>query len=590
MANKLFYKKIFLTFSAVVLFISPIFVLAEEKINNFSVFLFLNKDGSINVSESILYDFGATQHHGIFRDIPVRDRSNFTKHSIRMSDISVVDENGAPYSFTLSNYRDHKESDYKRIKIGDSNKLVRGVKKYTIRYTVRRAIGYFDNFDEIYWNATGNNWTVPISNISVIVSLPSDVKKEQVKFSCYRGVFGYPTPCEQSNSFNGDLREKYNEVSVSQVGFFENKLSLGEGLTVAVGFPKGILQQPSWVEGLLWFLRDNYILALPFFVFGLMFWLWYKKGRDPKGKSVIIAEYEPPPGITPILAGTLIDEKVHNHDITADIIYLAEQGFLKIRKIEKSWFLGKSDYELELLKDFFSLSSNLEFTILEVIFGARAPVGANKKLSELRKNKNFAKEVRNIKKMVIINLIDLGLMDKNSNFLKWSAKLIAGIIGIIVIIYSRIVMNLAMFYSTLASIVIVIIFSRFMDKKTKLGVETRNHILGFKEFLSVTEKDRLDFHNAPEKTPEQFMKYLPYAIALDVEKKWAAQFSDIYISPPNWYEGNLTGAVFVHQLANDLSGFTGAVDSGFSAASRVSGSGGGGFSGGGGGGGGGGSW
>lgn len=573
------------------LFIFPAFVLAEEKIDSFSASLVLNKNGSILVTEDIRYNFGIDQRHGIFRDIPVKYelRLGLEKWSFRLSDISVVDENGVPYSFALSNYRG-----YKRIKIGDPDKLVSGAKRYVIRYTVRRAIAFFDDFDEIYWNITGNGWIVPMSNVSATVILPSDIKAEKVKYFCYRGLFGSSSPCDKTDSYKGVYRENNSDL-INQIGFFveffENKLSPSEGLTVSVGFPKGIVREPSWWTGLLWFIRDNYALALPFLVLGFMFWLWYKKGRDPKGKGVIIAEYEPPLNLKPTLVGTLIDEKTHNRDITAGIIYLAEQGFLKIRKIEKGWFLGKGDYELELLKDFFSMPDNLEYTILEVIFGARAAVGAIKKLSELRKNKNFAKEIRNLQKMPMEELIKLGFMDKNSSILGWSVGLIALVICAIIIISWRIFhTDSIIFLSMMASILIVLIFSKFMDRKTKLGVETRDHILRFKEFLSVTEKDRLAFHNAPEKSPEHFMKYLTYAIALGVEKKWAVQFADIYISPPNWYEGNFTGAIVVNQLAGDLSGFTSAANSGFSTSSGGSGSGGGGFSGGGGGGGGGGSW
>jgi uncharacterized membrane protein len=130
-----------------------------------------------------------------------------------------------------------------------------------------------------------------------------------------------------------------------------------------------------------------------------------------------------------------------------------------------------------------------------------------------------------------------------------------------------------------------------MSKKTPLGAETKDDILGFKLFLSVTEKDRLDFHNAPERSPEQFMEFLPYAIALGIENKWAAQFASIYIPEPSWYHGGVHGPFLASAFVSDLSHFSGSVSSSFTSASRGgSGSGGGGSSGGGFGGGGGGSW
>jgi len=149
--------------------------------------------------------------------------------------------------------------------------------------------------------------------------------------------------------------------------------------------------------------------------------------------------------------------------------------------------------------------------------------------------------------------------------------------------------------SIVVSCIIIALFGMQMSKKTKLGAETKDYILGFKLFLSVTEKDRLDFHNAPEKNPEQFMEFLPYAIALGVENKWAKQFENIYITQPSWYQGNMAGAFVASSFVSHMTDFSKSVNTGMayvskSAASGGFGGGGGGFSGGGFGGGGGGSW
>ena len=135
------------------------------------------------------------------------------------------------------------------------------------------------------------------------------------------------------------------------------------------------------------------------------------------------------------------------------------------------------------------------------------------------------------------------------------------------------------------------VLGSLMPKKTKLGSDTKDQLLGFKQFLSVTDKERFAFHDAPEKNPQQFMQYLPFAIAMGVEKQWAEQFKDMYIEQPDWYQGNYGSAIIATQLANDLSGFGTQLNSSMTAASHGgAGSSGGGFSGGGFGGGGGGSW
>jgi len=133
----------------------------------------------------------------------------------------------------------------------------------------------------------------------------------------------------------------------------------------------------------------------------------------------------------------------------------------------------------------------------------------------------------------------------------------------------------------------IIISVMVYRRRTVKGYEAKQHILGFKEFLSVTDKERFDFHNAPEKSPEQFMEYLPYAVALGVEDKWAEVFNDITIATPDWYDGGTANSAFVaSSLVHDI----GAFSSSFTSSSGTSPSSGGGSAGGGAGGGGGGSW
>jgi uncharacterized membrane protein len=127
-----------------------------------------------------------------------------------------------------------------------------------------------------------------------------------------------------------------------------------------------------------------------------------------------------------------------------------------------------------------------------------------------------------------------------------------------------------------------------MPVKTREGVLMRERLEGFKRYLSVAEKDRITYHNAPERSPEVFEAFLPYAMAFGVEKAWAKYFEDLYTSEPEWYTGGTTGTFALGSLASDLSSFTTSVSA--ASAPQSSGAGGGGSSGGGFGGGGGGSW
>lgn len=135
----------------------------------------------------------------------------------------------------------------------------------------------------------------------------------------------------------------------------------------------------------------------------------------------------------------------------------------------------------------------------------------------------------------------------------------------------------------------------FRNKLTDRGIGALRKILGFYEFLKLTEKDKLKLTNAPELQPKLFEKFLPYAMVLGVEEQWAKRFENIYTTMPSWYADSSLSTFNSHALVVSLYGLNSSINSSIGASSGshssgFSGGGGGGFSGGGSGGGGGGSW
>jgi hypothetical protein len=125
---------------------------------------------------------------------------------------------------------------------------------------------------------------------------------------------------------------------------------------------------------------------------------------------------------------------------------------------------------------------------------------------------------------------------------------------------------------------------------TQEGVLMKERLLGLRDYLQIAEKNRLEFHNAPEKSPALFEQLLPAALILGVSGIWAKEFADIYTQPPQWYSGSGGAGFSAGAFVSDMNGFSSAASSSLAASPSSSGSGGGGFSGGGRGGGGGGSW
>lgn len=554
-------------------------VFALEKIDNFEVALKINSDSNLEIEEKIEYNFGAEEKHGIFREIPIKYKRGQANYNLRISDIRVTDEAGQKYKFSVFRSRG-----YVKIKIGDKDKFVTGQKTYIISYKVKRAINYFDDHDELYWNVTGNEWSVAIEKAKTRTAFSNfRVKYEDLQSTCFAGSFGSAQNCEYSKPYCGP--DRYCQ----QIVFEQKNLSPGQGLTIVVGWPKGLVKKPSVIQSFLYILQDNWILLLPIVVFVIMLSLWFKRGRDPKGRGTIIAQYEPPDNLTPVEVGTVIDEKVDKKDISAEIIYLAVKGYLKIIRLEGGGLFKTKDYELQKLKDENGLPNDFDKKLMESLFGSKNSI----KLSDVKKDFNFYKDITETIEKIYQSVVNKNYFEKNPN----KVKTIYIIIGVIIWFFgflSRFIFGGFGMVSGFIAGLIVIIFGIFMPVKTRKGVLVKEHILGLKEYLSVAEKERLSFHNAPEKNPEHFERLLPYAMALGVEKEWAKQFEGIYNQQPNWYAGSVSGGFSVAVFVNDLGRFQASANAVFggrgSAASGGSGFGGGGFSGGGFGGGGGGSW
>lgn len=548
-----------------------------EQIDNFETYIQINQDSSIDVIEQIDYNFGDLERHGIFRFIPIKYEARGGNFNLRISNIWVTDENTQPYNFKVSYPGDNVE-----IKIGDADIFITGAKTYLIGYTVERAINYFDDHDELYWNATGNEWTVPILKAKATVFLPSSTDTLQKK--CFIGGYGEGESCDSMILAFDEQNNRIGQI------FEQENLDYYQGLTIILGWPKNIVIEPTKQQQILDTVIDNLILGLPILVFIFIYYLWYTRGKDPKGRGTIIAQFGPPHKLTPAQVGTIYDEKAHKKDISAEIINLAVNGYLKITRHEKGKILKLHDYTFTKLKNADDKLNIFQKKLSDSIFGSKDEV----KLSIL-KNK-FYQDLTTITDQVYTSTVTEKYFIKNPKAVRLTYRGIS-FVAFFIAIFIAPFFGVFGLFSLLLSASLIFIFSFFMPKKTKKGAIAKENILGLKEYLKVAEKERIKFHNAPEKNPQHFEKLLPYAMVLDVEKDWAKQFSNIYQDQtPSWYSDPTTPNFSAFSLADSLKGFTNQANTSLSsrpssAAGGTSGfSSSGGFSGGGFGGGGGGSW
>jgi uncharacterized membrane protein YgcG len=551
---------------------------AGEAIRLFATEIHLESQDAFTVEERISYDFGHERRHGIFREIPVRyGRGRVADYRISLDVESVTDESGIAQPYQISTRGRNL-----RIRIGDPEREVTATQTYLIRYRVKRGILYFDDHDELYWNATGTDWPVPIDRAEAVVFLPEGAPLELIAFNCFTGPMG---------AVGSDCVERASDGVVS---FETNRpLRANEGLTVAVWLPKGVFIEPTALQRLLSRISDYLSLwaLLPLGTLLGLSHLWRSRGRDPGGRDAIPVSYEPPGGMTPAELGTVVDERVDIEDITSSILDLAVRGFLEIEELEATRFLFFSDRDWALVKKREPDSSLQphERLLLSHVFAT----GSRVTISSLKEK--FYKHLPELRNALYQQLSGArGYFPVSPDRVRKGYAVAGGILlglGVLVFaMFSRALPGTALF----ACGAITLLFSRIMPRRTRRGRKVYEEILGFKEFVERVDADRLE--RMGDRSVGQFEKLLPYAIVLGVADQWADAFAGIYTEPPSWYHSprythGFAPRLFVGDLGRSLSTMGQTMRSSpKSSGSGSSSFGGGGFSGGGFGGGGGGSW
>ncbi|HEX9129911.1 MAG TPA: DUF2207 domain-containing protein [Gemmatimonadaceae bacterium] len=553
------------------------------RVRNFDALLTVHSDGSLDVTEQITIGFTG-QWNGINRDLSLQHNTaqgRATKLDVTIG--YVTDETGQ--RLRVEEQRtDNGRTRRLHIYIPDANNADRQI---IIRYRVANAIRFFfanskvGALDELYWNVTGNNWSMFIDSAHARVVLPEGITPTRT--AVYTGALG---------STSGDARiERVGNV----VDFtLLRGLYPYEGMTLGVGWPAGhISSRPSETQERLATAARWFPLVIPLVVFIPAFKAWEKNGRDPEEGSYVV-RYEPVEGASPAELGTLVDNRADMDDITATLVDLAVRGFIRIEEITESHLLGLSkstDYIFHILRD------RSQWTGLkpheELYLGTLsdlAPIGESEvKVSELR-NKFYAR-LPKIRDAIYESLLKSGYYLQRPDTVKgkWVAfAALSAFVGIGLAVLAVKMMwvmisPFALIAAGVLSTTILFAFAQIMPARTIAGARAREATLGFKEFLSRVEEERM---KKLITSPEMFERFLPYAMAFGVADKWAKAFEDIYREPPTWYvggSGQFSASSFTHSISNMSS----AAASSMSSSPSSSGSGGGGSSGGGSGGGGG---
>jgi len=552
-------------------------------IQDFAVGVEVAADGSILVTETIQPRFTGSWN-GLYRTIPVgyRTPQGFS-YDLKLAIESITDGAGAKLRYESSRVRH-----YRKLKIWVPG-AQDAVKTVVIKYRVRNGLKFFEEHDELYWNVTGDEWDVPIERARAVVYLPPAV--QGLRAYAFTGGYGSQETAATTTIVGTNVTVETTRV-----------LNFREGLTVAIAWNPGVVARPTAASKASDFIFANSPLLIPIVVFGFMFRQWRKHGRDPK-RLPIAVQYEPPAQLTPAEVGTLVDNRPDMRDITASIVDLAVRGFIRIKETQESRFLGlgtKTEYALQLVKpseEWTGLRPH-EDKLLRALFSQTSRAGAapaapgtvvdEVALSDL-KNK-FYKDLPEIRERLFSQLIDRGCYVRRPDRVVLKYVIIAIVVLVAGMALSgALELSAAGWIAAVLSAAIILVFGFFMPARTEQGARALEGVLGFEEFLGRVEADKLE---RIARTPDMFERFLPFAMALGVERNWSKAFEGIYTSQPDWYVGGVPGRPFGPQLfaasLADLSSTAGTAMSSAPRSSGGSGVGGGGFSGGGFGGGGGG--
>jgi uncharacterized membrane protein YgcG len=630
------------------LFSLPARAQAPEVIQLFRSELSVAPDASVSVHETIrVRAAGSAIRHGIFRDFPTRYRDRFGNQVRVGFNVSQVLRDGRPEPYQLESIENGV-----RIRIGRADfDLPPGEYTYDLFYQTNRQLGFFDDHDELYWNVTGNGWAFPIERAEARVRLPSGIPRDAVRVEGYTGPAG---------AKNQDYRARVAEDGAAE---FETTRGLAQrdGLTIVVSWPKGVVTAPTLADHLHYFFADNRTALIAFagliVLLAYYLFVWSAVGRDPAPGPRMV-RYEPPPGLSPAGMRYLTRMGFDQTTFAAATLNLAVNRYLTIKhdfgtytlarvpgaKLEK--IAGLAPEERVLARRLLDSAKQIDLSPANHRVVQAATKATRETLRAAEEKIYFLTNRRYLAPGLMLSAVALGAAMLSlpgqeiavSAFMSvWLTGWTAGVFALTVVavsgwrkyfadgsstamlgaifislfglpfwggeifgLYTLIHDGSVWFAILLAALIATnILFHYLLKAPTRAGRALLDQVEGFKQYFLAVERDPMQRLSEREVTPELFEKYLPYAVALGVEKAWTARFAAALAQAgkpqtdyaPNWYVGSgfasLGAAGFASTLGSALSS---AVASASSAPGSSSGGGGGGSSGGGGGGGGGGGW
>jgi hypothetical protein len=469
-----------------------------ERVTGFNSDIRVAKNGSLTVTETIeVQAEGKEIRRGILRDFPTEYRDRLGNRVSVPLEVLKVTRNGQPEHFALE-----RLANGTRIRIGEASRMLpTGKHVYQIAYRTSRQIGFFADHDELYWNVNGTGWTFPFDRLTAEVTFAQPVPAGELKVEAYTGSQG-----ARGREYNALVRPGSAAFRVTRA------LKAGEGMTIVVAFPKGIVAPPSVLASLGGFLRANGGAAAGLgglaLLLAFLFWRWWLVGRDPRG-GPLFPRYEAPAGIGPAGARYIDRMACDDRCFAAALLGLGSRGFLKIRQFGERYRLERTGAEVQWLPG--------EQEVARRLFAHSA-----ERLELQKQHDPAVEEARASFASAIEHYFGDKLFSRNrASF--YTGVAIAIATGLVMLALDTPIVVGSVLGAVMA--LQLYLFSRWLPAYSVRGRRLQDEIEGLRQYLGVAEKDDLARMKAPAQTPQEFARFLPYAVALGVERTWAERFA-----------------------------------------------------------------
>jgi uncharacterized membrane protein YgcG len=542
---------------------------AQERITDFRSEIRIGADGALSVTETLEVEAaGQSIKRGILRDFPTEYRDRAGNRVQVPFEVTSVLRDGAPERFAAESL-----SNGVRVRIGRAEVMLPpGRHTYEISYRTARQLGFFEQHDELYWNVTGNGWDFAIERASAKVTLPRSVPAAQLAVEAYTGPQG-----AQGRDWRARAADGGAEYETTRT------LAPREGLTIVLAFPKGIVPAPTMAERAAWFVSANRAAGVGgigvLLVGAFLYARWRRVGRDPKA-GPLFPRYEPPKGVSPAAVRFINKMGFDHRCFAAGILGLGARGYLTVEQHGEDFDLKRTGRSVDWLAG--------DRPLADALFGGRDATRITKSYDPkiAAAQGALAAALKQHYKGV--------LFSRNGGSMAVGVLLAIATVGACIVLGASAAVIIP---TVVALLAMLLAFSRWMPSYTVEGRRLMDQIEGLRQYLGVAERDSLARLKAPELTPQEFARMLPFALALDVEKTWADRFAAlagaaaVSAAVASYYHSDSGGGFgSVGDLGASLGDLGNAVSAASTAPGSSSGSGGGGSSGGGGGGGGGGGW